>query len=71
MYAVEFQTKVINGRIQIPEKYINKIRPYVRVILIVEDTAETPPDVINELLEYPIKLSDFKPFQREEIYERI
>ena len=70
MYAVEFRTKIIDGIIEVPEKYRKKIKYLVKVILLTEDTFDTASDIIEELLESPLKLPDFRPFKREEIYDR-
>ena len=71
MFAVEFKAKVKDGIIEIPEKYRKKLRRNVKVILLNEDTiGEGSFDIIEELLESPLKMPDFKPFKREEIYDR-
>jgi hypothetical protein len=70
MYAVEFRTKVKDGMIEIPEKYRKKLKYSVKVILLSEDIDEATSDMIESLLEYPIKMSDFRPLKREEIYDR-
>jgi bifunctional DNA-binding transcriptional regulator/antitoxin component of YhaV-PrlF toxin-antitoxin module len=71
MEAIEFRTKIKkNGIIQIPKKYKEKIGNTVKVIIIAEQ-KEIKADIINELLENPIKLKDFSPFSREDIYENI
>lgn len=69
MNAFEFRTKIKNGVIEIPEKHITKIKENVRVIIIIE---ENPADVdfIETLFNNPIKLEEFKPLSRSEIYER-
>ena len=71
MYAVEFRTKIRNGMIIIPEEYRKQITRRVKVILLSEADANTHPDFIDELLASPIKLSDFSPLKREEIYNRV
>ena len=71
MYAVEFRTKIKNGVIKIPEKYRTKMKYNVQVILMTEDTADTTSDMIEKLLESPLKLPNFRPFKREEMYDRI
>ncbi|KPA10332.1 hypothetical protein MHK_005243 [Candidatus Magnetomorum sp. HK-1] len=71
MYAIEFQTQITNGIIKIPEKYREKVKRFVKVILLTEETAETSSDMIDQLLESPLKVPDFRPFKREEIYDRI
>jgi len=70
MYAVEFRTKITDGIIKVPEKYRKKIKYNVKVILLTEDTVDTASDMIEELLESPLRLPDFRPFKREEIYDR-
>jgi len=70
MYAVEFRTKVRDGIIRIPEKYKKKIKYNVKVILLAEDAADTGSDIIEELLESPLKLLDFRPLRREAVYDR-
>lgn len=67
MYAIEFQTKVKNGTIDIPEEYGDRFKIRVRVILMVEKETLTT-HFIDELLENPKKVSDFQPVTREEIY---
>ena len=48
-----------------------KVKRYANVILLTEEIAEKSSDIIDELLECPLQLSDFKPFKREEIYDRL
>lgn len=69
MYAIEFQTKVKDGSITIPEQYRNKINGHVRVILLAEGRAEHF-DMIEHLLTNPLSIESFKPFTREEMYEQ-
>lgn len=71
MYAVEFRTKIKDGMIEIPEKYRNKLTYSVKVILLTEGIDDATSDMIESLLESPIKLVDFRPLKREEIYDRI
>lgn len=70
MEAIEFKTKIKNGSIQIPKKYKQRIGNNVKVIIISEQWTNQP-DIIDKLLTNPIKLKDFSPFLREEIYERL
>jgi len=69
MYAIEFQTRVKNGNIEVPEEYKDRLTGLVRVIVLAQ---EKPPaaTLIDHLLENPIKLPHFQPLTREEIYER-
>lgn len=69
MKAIEFQTRVENGAIRIPEKYQGQVNGEVRVVIMIEDRpAES--SIIKELLANPLKIPDFKPLTRDEIYER-
>jgi hypothetical protein len=69
MYAVEFQAQIKNGTIEIPEVYRSRLKERVRVILLAEEESTTE-NLIDQLLQHPIKLAEFKPLAREEIYER-
>lgn len=69
MYAVEFQAKVTNGSIQIPDEFKDKISGAVKVIVLTQEKSPAA-DMIDRLLENPIKFDTFIPLTREEIYER-
>ena len=69
MNAIEFQTKVRNGSITIPEMYRSRIKGNVRVILLTEGSTESF-DMIEHLLANPLNIKGFKPLTREEIYEQ-
>jgi hypothetical protein len=69
MYAVEFQTRVINGSIEIPEGLKDKLVGLVRVIILTEEKPAKA-EMIDRLLANPIRLESFEPLTREEIYER-
>jgi len=69
MEAIEFKTKVKNGMIHVPRKYIQKIGSSVRVIIL-SDSPQQGNDTIDELLRNPIRLDSFVPFTREEVYDR-
>lgn len=69
MYAIEFQAKVENGSIAIPDKFKGQLAGQVRVIVLTEDQPAKA-DMIDRLLASPIKLEDFEPLTREEIHER-
>ena len=68
MSTIEFQARVTNGSISIPEEYRDKVTGDVRVILLAEGTAEGF-DMIEHLLLNPLRVERFKPFKREEVYE--
>ena len=69
MYAIEFQTRVMNGSIEIPDEFKDKLAGLVRVIVLTKEKAAEN-DMISRLLASPIKLENFKPLTREEIYEQ-
>ncbi len=69
MQAVEFQAKIKNGKIEIPSQYQDKLKNVVRVIILTDD-SETPANLIDQLLATPLKVKNFKPLSRADIYER-
>jgi hypothetical protein len=69
MYAVEFQAKIKDGTIEIPEVYRHRFKEHVRVILLAEEESTTV-NLIDQLLQHPLKVAGFKPFTRDEMYER-
>ena len=68
MQAVEFQAKIKNGTIEIPSQYKDKLKRIVRVIILT-DEGETTSNLIDQLLVSPLKVRNFKPLSRAEIYE--
>lgn len=70
MFAVEFQTKIKDGTIEIPAEYRESFNDLVRVILMRDESQRTPSSLIDELLKRPIQLEQFRPFTRDEIYAR-
>jgi hypothetical protein len=69
MYAMEFQAKIKDGTIEIPEIYRNRFKDRVRVILLAEAESATE-TFIDQLLQHPLKVAGFKPLTREAMYER-
>lgn len=69
MYAVEFQTRIKNGTIEIPEAYRDQFQEKVRVILFAEE-ASLSTDLIEQLLQHPLKVTGFTPLTRESLYKR-
>lgn len=73
---VEFETEIKNGNIVIPEKFRHQVKDEVKVSVSVkenekkEKTEEEPYDIISELMKNPIKVKDFNPFKRDELYDR-
>ena len=69
MYAIEFQAKVRDGTIEIPAQYRGKVREMVRVIILTEETEEQA-NLIEQLLQTPLRQERFQPLSRDEIHER-
>jgi len=69
MYAIEFQTRIEEGVIQIPLQYRDKLKQVVRVIIL-SNVQEKTVNLIDQLLESPLKVEGFQPLSREEIYAR-
>lgn len=69
MIAVEFQTNVKDGTIEVPSAYRDKVKGSVRVIILTEEVAEKK-NMIEYLINNPIKAPGFKPMKRDEIYDR-
>lgn len=70
MQAIEFKTKIKNGMIRIPEKYRNSLNKNVKVILLLEENETRSSDIIDRLMDSPMKIQDFQPMNRDEIYDR-
>ncbi|MBW1940326.1 MAG: hypothetical protein JRI28_02940 [Deltaproteobacteria bacterium] len=71
MYAIEFKTKIKDGIIKIPEEYRRDLKENVTVIVLTEEKVKKTSDIIENLLDSPLKISDFKPMTRDEIYDRV
>jgi len=69
MLAIEFQTRVEDGKIEVPDAYRDQVEGTVRVIILVEEDHPSD-DIIARLLADPIQIDDFTPLTREEIYDR-
>lgn len=70
MYAVEFQTKISNGSIELPQEFVGKLIGDVRVIVLKQEQVEVGDNLIDRLLAKPISLDGFKPISREDVYEQ-
>ncbi len=68
--AVEFQAKIQNGLIQIPEEYKQELGEGddIKVIVLVTKKSSRQRDIIDELTENPIQVDSV--LSREEIYNR-
>lgn len=68
--AVEFQAKIQNGFIQIPDEYKQELTEGddIKVIVLLKKKSFTKKDIIDELTENPIHVNGV--LSREEIYSR-
>jgi len=74
MYTIEFQTKIEDGTIRVPERYQRRLHEQVsespvRVIIYLPG-QQPAADYIERLLANPLHIDDFVAFHRDEIYER-
>ena len=69
MFTIEFQARIDNGAIELPEKYRDRLKGPVRVILVGEGESSSG-NMIDELLARPLQIPDFRPLSRDEIYAR-
>jgi hypothetical protein len=67
MNAVEFQTDIKDGTIEIPVEYRDRVKGTVRVIVLSAEQSR-PADMIDRLLAEPLKADHFRPLSRDEIY---
>lgn len=71
MYAVEFKAKIHDGIIEIPAEHRNRFQEQVRVILLADErSTKAKFSLIDQLLQKPLAVADFKPLSRDEIHER-
>ncbi|BAS55772.1 hypothetical protein NIES2135_49360 [Leptolyngbya boryana NIES-2135] len=72
MNAIEFQTTIKDGRIEIPERYKQEFgqQSNVKVVVIKQIEKGEPRNILEKLLENPIRIEGFAPLTRDEIYER-
>jgi DNA-binding transcriptional regulator/RsmH inhibitor MraZ len=69
MFTIEFQAKIDNGAIEVPERFRDRLKGSVRVIVFGEVESSTG-SMIDELLARPLQIPDFRPLTRNEIYAR-
>ncbi|HDN26053.1 MAG TPA: hypothetical protein ENG03_02950 [Thioploca sp.] len=68
MYTIEFESTIENDIIKIPPIHLGQLAGKVKVIIHQEQSEKTT-NYIDELLESPLKVENFTPLSREEIYE--
>ncbi len=68
--AVEFQAKIQNGLIEIPDEYKQELSEGddIKVIVLVKKKSFPKKDIIDELTENPVQVNGV--LTREEIYSR-
>ncbi|MDX1946065.1 MAG: hypothetical protein SFU86_11765 [Pirellulaceae bacterium] len=69
MIAVEFETQVTDGKIEIPPAHRDALRGSVRVIVL-SNPRQPGPSLIDELLANPLPIPNFQPLTRDEAHER-
>lgn len=75
MQAIEFETDVKNRSIKIPHKFSILESKHVRFVALFDSGTHVPnskkkPSFVDNLLLNPLKIKNFKPMKREEVYER-
>ncbi len=70
MHAVEFQTTITDGTIEIPHSLRSQIGARVRVIVLTEEHQNRAKNAIDDLLCDPVKVPGFQPLMREEAHAR-
>jgi hypothetical protein len=70
MQTIEFNTKIKNGIIQIPDQYRSIVADDVRVILTPKSEQAAQFDIISELMANPLNVKGFKPLTRDEVQAR-
>jgi hypothetical protein len=68
MRQIEFETLVDQDTINIPSEHRGRIHGRVRVIIITEE-AEEDIDMIEYLMQHPLKAHGAAPLTRDEIYD--
>jgi len=71
--SVEFQAKVENGNIVIPEEYKQELSEVATVKIIISKQSKQqsiPFDIMDELAQNPVSISGIRTISREEMHER-
>jgi len=69
MQTLTFKATIKDGIIRIPQKYRNQLPERVTIVVYPAEQHHGE-DAIERLLRKPLRVSNFKPFSREEIYDR-
>lgn len=73
MASVEFQAKVENGNIVIPEEYRQELSEVATVKIVISKQFKQqtlPSDIMDELAQNPVSISGIRMTSREEMHER-
>lgn len=71
MRSIEFEAIVTNGTIEIPHEYRQMFGKTVRVKLTTDEIAGTPQStILDKWLASPIRMAEFHPMSRADVYER-
>jgi hypothetical protein len=70
METIEFHTTIKNGIIEVPPEYQAMIKNRVRVILVPEGKKSRRRNLIDRLLDKPVRVKEFRPLNRDELYDR-
>ncbi len=69
MIAIEFQTRIKDGAIEVPAEYRDQLSGTVRVIILRTEQQKTS-KIIERTLQHPIHDPTFTPLRRDDIYNR-
>jgi hypothetical protein len=69
MQILKFKTSVKNGIIHVPKR-LQKQVPDRAQIIIFPEVSQPKDDFIAYLMKHPLRIPDFQPLKREEIYDR-
>jgi hypothetical protein len=75
MFTAEFEAKVENGKIAIPDEYRSAFEKQRSIKVILVGNSESMPidsgeDLIAQLLDQPLAISDLVPAHRDDSYDR-
>ena len=70
MVTIQFKSKIKNGVIEVPRKYQGKLRDNIRVILKAETPKGKSKNYLDTLIAHPIKVKNFNPLTRDQVYAR-
>jgi len=72
MYAVEFETRIDNGVVQIPERYkaLQNSKKAKIIVMIDEPAEEKNESVFAQFLQNSIKVENLSLFDRDALHER-